>query len=324
MHAGPPDAEHRIRRIPDRGRLRHPRRLREIPAVEQESQQFRPFVPARLAERRKQQVATTPAQPAFLVAHKEALPLGSEGGIRILGQQLAEPEPGDRVLRRFRDGPAEPMDGFLPPSEEREGAAELTRRSRGRARRLEGGFEERQGFRVVVLFDSQPPAFENHRGRLTGGGRTKDAARLRQEPRRAELRRQLHPRLAGKRLVVLQQCGHGRPSLAVAAQHGEQPRAEGQVVRFGARGLESVHRCRVIQKPHVRLGAKAERHRVRPGRSRSVQDRENGREVLLPEPLAHLGQQARIRLPRHPPNQQSEYERRHGRRSATVSVRASR
>ena len=233
VHAGLPDGERRIRRIPDRGRLRHAPRLREVPAIEQESQQFRPFVPARFTERRKQQVAATHAEPAFLVARKEALPLGSEGGIRILGQQLAEPEPGDGVLRGFRDGPAEPVDGFPAPSEEGETAAELTRRSGRRARRLEDGFEERQGSRAVVLFDAQPRTFEKHRGRLTGGGRTKHAARLRQETRLAELGRQFHPQLAGKRLVVFQQFGHCRPSLVVPAQDGEQPGAEGQVVRFG-------------------------------------------------------------------------------------------
>ena len=142
MHAGLPDGEHRILRIPDRGRLRHPGCLREVPTVEQESQQFRPFVPAPFAERREQQVATTRAEPALLVAREEALPLGGEGGIRILGQQLAEPETGGGVLWRFRDGPAQPGNGFPAPAEEREGAAQLMGGSGRRPGRLERGFEE--------------------------------------------------------------------------------------------------------------------------------------------------------------------------------------
>ena len=143
MHTSHPDGEDRILRIPDRGRLRHPGRLREVRTVEQESQQFRPCVAAPFTERREQQVATPRPEPALLVARQEALPLGGEGGVRILSEQLAEPEPGSRVLRRFRDGPAEPGNRFVAPAEERENAAELTGGSGRRTGRVEGGFEER-------------------------------------------------------------------------------------------------------------------------------------------------------------------------------------
>ena len=326
MRARLSDREHRIGRIPDRGRLRHPRRLREVPAVEQEPQQLRPFVPAPFTERGEQQVATARAEPAFLVARKEALPLGGESGLRVLSEQLAEPEPRGRVRRRFRYGPAEPEDRLVAPSEERESAAELAGRPGRRARRLEDGLEERQGSLVIVVFDALPRAFEDRRRRLTGDRRTKDAARLRDQAGLTELRRQIHPGRAGKLLVVLQQCGHHRPSLVIPAQDGEQPGTERQVVRGGGCSLESGGRRRIVEKPHVGLGAEAPQRRVRAVRLGRIQNRESPGEVLLTEQLADLGQQACVRLRRRgrPPQQQSEYERRHGRWPATLNVRASR
>lgn len=181
VHPGLSDGEHRIRRIPDRGRLGHPRRLREVSTVEQEPQQFRPLVPAPFTERREQQVTTTRAEPAFLVAREEALPLVGDGGVRVLSEQLAEPEPRGGVLRRFRDGPPEPVNGFRAPSEERQSAAERMDGSGRRARPLDDSFEEGQGALVVVLLDSLPRAFEDRRRRLAGDRRTKDAARLRHQ-----------------------------------------------------------------------------------------------------------------------------------------------
>ena len=326
MHAGLPDGEHRVRGIPERGRPRHPRRLREIPAVEQESEQFRPFVPAPFAERREQQVPTAGPEPARLVTREEAPPLGGQGGIRILGEQLAEAEPGGGVPRRFRDGPAKPPNRFAAPSEEREGAAELLGGAGRRARRGEGGFEERQGARVVVRFDSQPRAFQDRGGQLAWDRRTEDAARLGQEARSAKLRRQFHPGLLGKPLVEVEQRGDGHPRLVVAAQDGEQPDAERQAVRVRARTRERGHRRRVIEKPHMGLGAQAEQRRVRSVRPGRIEYREDGREVLGAEQLADLGLQARVRLrePRRSPEQQGECEGRHGRWSATLPVRASR
>ncbi len=312
--------------MPDRRRLGHPGRLREVPTVEQESQQFRPLVPAPFTERREQQVAPPRPEPALLVAREEAPPLGGEGGIRILGQQLAEPEPGGGVLCRFRDRPAEPANGFQAPAEERKGATELMGGSWRRTGRVEDGFEDGQGSLIVVLLDSQPRALQNRRGGLAGHRRTKDAARLRRQAGLTELCRELHPGLVREPLIKLQQFGDRRPHLVVPAQHGEQPGAERQAVRFRERVLENDDGRRVVEESHVRLGAQAEQRGVRSVRSRRIQSRESRGEIPVSEQLADLGQQARVRLrrPRHSSQQQSECEGRHGRRSATVPVSVSR
>ena len=93
------DVEGRIPRIASRSRLRHPQRCRRIAAVEQQPQQLDPVVAAPFAQRREQQVAAARAEPASLVAGQQAPPLGRQTGIRILREQLPEPEADRGILR---------------------------------------------------------------------------------------------------------------------------------------------------------------------------------------------------------------------------------
>ena len=78
-----------------------------------------------LVEPREQQVPATPPQPALLVTREKSPALGNQVRIRILEEQLPEPETGQRIVGRFGDGLPEPGHGLLTPSEERKAAAEL-------------------------------------------------------------------------------------------------------------------------------------------------------------------------------------------------------
>ncbi len=159
MRPRPADLEGRIPRVPNRSRLRDAGRLQVVAAVEQQPQQFHPVVPAPASHRARsavhhgsgdnpvivdssqQQVAATRPQPALLVAGQETLALGGPVGIRILGEQLAEPKADLRILRRFGHGSPEPGDRLLAPAEKRESAAEL-KGGPGRRRQRRGrGFE---------------------------------------------------------------------------------------------------------------------------------------------------------------------------------------
>ena len=97
LYPRPANCERRFPRIPGRGGLRHARRLRHLTAVEQQSQQLHPIVPAPVADRGEQQVAAAGPKPALLVAREQPPPLGGQIGIRILGQQLPEPEANGRI-----------------------------------------------------------------------------------------------------------------------------------------------------------------------------------------------------------------------------------
>lgn len=99
LHPRPADLDRRLPRIPGRGGLRHARRFHRLAAVEQESQQLYPLVPAPVADRGQQQVPAAGPEPALLVAREQPLSLRSEVGVRILGQQLPEAEANGRLVR---------------------------------------------------------------------------------------------------------------------------------------------------------------------------------------------------------------------------------
>lgn len=95
----PSDLEGRIPGIPRRRRLHHAAGFLRFAAVEQQAHQLHPVVPASVADRGEQQVTAPCPQPTFLVSQEEAPPLGGPVGIRILSEQLAEPEARRRIRR---------------------------------------------------------------------------------------------------------------------------------------------------------------------------------------------------------------------------------
>lgn len=160
VDARPADVEGGVPRIANRGGLRGAARVFEFAAVEQQAHQLHPLVPAPFMDRREQEVTAAGAEPALLVSRQQAPPLGGPVRIRILGEQLPEPEARRGIRRGFGDGPPEPRNRFLAPSEKGETPPELIRGSRGRAGRPDDGLEERQGSVVVVFRDVQPRALQ--------------------------------------------------------------------------------------------------------------------------------------------------------------------
>ena len=111
--------------------------------------------------------------------------------------------------------------------------------------------------------------------------------------------------------------------MVVPTKHGEQADAQRQIAGIRASALEGCHRRRVVQEPHIRVGAKPEQRRVGPLRAGRIEDFQRRGEVLLFEQTANLLQQHRVGLSRlrkwcePSPEQEDESECRHGRRAPT-------
>lgn len=169
------------------------------------------------------------------------------------------------------------------------------------------------------MFQGQGRGIARRRG-------TEHLSGLVRETRLPEGGREFHPERLGERGVERQQLAQDLARLAVPAQHGEQPDAQGQ--RLGVPGavFERRDRGRVVEQPDMRLGAQAFHRRLLPSRPGCIENLESRDEILLPEPLPRLRQQLEVGLSgaRRSPEQQGQCEARHGRRSATSRVRASR
>ena len=248
--------------------------------------------------------------------------LGDQSGIGILDEQLAESETGQGIVTRFGDGSPKPGNGLLAPSEECKAAAELVRGShrwlfdRGSRR------QERQGARVVVLGEPEPPMFERQGGRIRSSRSAQHPARLGDETRLAELPRQFQSGPVGRAPIKGQQFGQDLARLVVAAQHGEEPNAKRQVFWLTTGTLEHSDRCRIVEQSDVRLGPEPKQLRMGSVRASRVQHVQHRGEFLLFQETAGLGQDPRIRLDGTGHRQEQDGERKghHGCRSTTLAA----